>query len=83
MSNENEVRISLYTKGLFYNLIGFGVETDIKDDEEYSLSATILKESDELYTFSYIQGEKYINGKMKLQVEEASEETCEARPIHT
>ena len=74
MSNENEVRISLYTKGLFYNLIGFGVETDIKDDEEYSLSATILKESDELYTFSYIQGEKYINGKMELQVEEASEE---------
>ena len=74
LTNDNEFRISLYTTGLLYNVVGFGIEIDIKDDEDLSMSAMMLKESNELYTFSYNQGEDYIDGKLELQIDENSKE---------
>lgn len=74
ITNDNEFRISLYTTGLLYNVVGFGIEIDIKDDEDLSMSAMMLKESNELYTFSYNQGEDYIDGKLELQIDENSKE---------
>ena len=83
VSNENEVRFSIYAQGLLYNVIGFGAEINIKDDEDSSISAVFLKESDELYTFNYTQGEKYINGKLDLKIEESSEEKQSGNAIIT
>ena len=72
--NNNELRISLYTKGILHDIIGMEVELYSDENEELSINLTIVKETDNLISVNFTQGKKYINASIENNIEEQSEE---------
>lgn len=73
-SSDDTVRISIYTQGLLNETIGFGLDLNLADNTELSINMNIMKETDDLYTVSYTQGDNYINGRIEIARAENTEE---------
>lgn len=73
-SSDDTVRISIYTRGLLNETIGFGLDLNLADNTELSINMNIMKETDDLYTVSYTQGDNYINGRIEIARAENTEE---------
>lgn len=73
-SSDDTVRISIYTQGLLNETIGFGLDLNLADNTELSINMNIMKETDDLYTVSYTQGDNYINGRIEIGRAENTEE---------
>lgn len=73
-SSDDTVRISIYTQGLLNETIGFGLDLNLADNTELSINMNIMKETDNLYTVSYTQGDNYINGRIEIARAENTEE---------
>lgn len=74
-SSDDTVRISIYTQGLLNETIGFGLDLNLADNTELSINMNIMKETDDLYTVSYTQGDNYINGRIEIARAENTEES--------
>lgn len=73
-SSDDTVRISIYTQGLLNETIGLGLDLNLADNTELSINMNIMKETDDLYTVSYTQGDNYINGRIEIARAENTEE---------
>lgn len=73
-SSDDTVRISIYTQGLLNETIGFGLDLNLADNTELSINMNVMKETDDLYTVSYTQGDNYINGRIEIARAENTEE---------
>ena len=73
-SSDDNVRISIYTQVLLNEIIGFGLDLNLIDNTELSINMNIMKETDDLYTVSYTQGDNYINGRIEIARAENTEE---------
>ena len=73
-SSDDTVRISIYIQGLLNETIGFGLDLNLADNTELSINMNIMKETDDLYTVSYTQGDNYINGRIEIARAENTEE---------
>ena len=78
-SSDDTVRISIYTQGLLNETIGFGLDLNLADNTELSINMNIMKETDDLYTVSYTQGDNYINGRIEIARAENTEEKSNRR----
>ena len=73
-SSDDTIRISLYTQGLLNEPIGFGLDLNIAENEELSIVLNIMKETDNLYTVNYTQGDNKIDGKIEISKAENTKE---------
>lgn len=73
-SRNDTVRFSIYTQGLLNEIIGFEVELNLADNKELSINFNIMKETDDLYTVRYTQGDTYIDGRIEITRSEDTKE---------